>query len=110
MLTFIYLVIIEDYDATKDIKTTLKQILECQQSLMKLIETVENAIKDLYDIYMLLFSFYHIYSLKVASTPFAQQHISTNVNSECSTPPIQQHTTNVSSDYGMNNAYSEALI
>ena len=58
------LVIIEDDDATKDIKTTLKQFLECQQSLIKRLETVENAIKGWYD--MFLFSFYHIYSLQVA--------------------------------------------
>ena len=44
------------------------------------------------------------------STPLTQQHISTNVNSECSTPSIQQHTTNISSDYGMNSAYSEPLV
>ena len=44
------------------------------------------------------------------STPLAQQHISTNVNSECSTPLSQQHTTNVSSDHGTNNAYSEPLV
>ena len=48
MLTFIYLVIIEDDDATKDIKTTLKQILERQQSMMKRLETVESAIKGWY--------------------------------------------------------------
>ena len=40
----------------------------------------------------------------------AQQHISINVNSECSTPLIQQHTTNVSSDHGTNNVYSEPLL
>ena len=38
-------VIIEDDDATKHIKTTLKQILECQQSLIKHLETVEDAFK-----------------------------------------------------------------
>ena len=64
MLTFIYLVIVEDDDATKDIKTTLRQILECQQSLIKRLKTVENAIKGWYD--MFLFSFYHICSLQVA--------------------------------------------
>lgn len=64
MLTFIYLVIIVDDDATKDIKTTLKQILECQQSLIKRLETVEDAIKGWYD--MSLFSFYYIHSLQVA--------------------------------------------
>ena len=47
-----YVVIIEDDDATKDIKTTLKQILECQQSLMKRLETVENAIKGWYDMFL----------------------------------------------------------
>ena len=63
MLTFVYLVIIEDDDATKGIKITFKQILESQQSLMKWLETVENAIKG-YD--MFLFSFYHINSLQLA--------------------------------------------
>ena len=43
--TFIYPVNIEDDDAMEDIKTTLKQILKCQQSLIRLLEIVENAIK-----------------------------------------------------------------
>ena len=52
MLTFIYLVIIEDDDATKDITTTLKQILEYQQSVIKLLKILENAIKSWYDMFL----------------------------------------------------------
>ena len=84
---------------------------------MKWLETVENAIKGWYDKF-LFFILPHIFiagsryivNQVEPSTPLAQQHVIINVDSECSTPPIQQHTTNVSSDHGTNNAYSEPLV
>lgn len=45
IVAFNYLTHLEPDDTMDDIKTTLKQILECQQSLMRRLEIVENAIK-----------------------------------------------------------------
>ena len=42
---------LEHDDAMTDIRTTLKEILECQQSLIRRLEIVENAIKGWYSVF-----------------------------------------------------------
>ena len=58
ILVSIYPVVIEHDDTTKDIKTTLKEILECQQSLIRQLETLENAIKGWYYVFLVFIPIY----------------------------------------------------
>ena len=98
---------------------TNKAILECQQSLIRRLQTIENAIKGWCFVFLSFIPYIHTagshYVVK-SSTPLAQQH-NTNVNSQCSTPLVQQHNTNASSECstpliyqrGTSNAYSNPM-
>lgn len=123
ILVFVYPVIIEHDDTTKDIKTTLKEILECQQSLIRRLERLENVIKGWYHMFLSFIPIYirtadshYVANHLEPSTPLTEQQ-NTNVNSQCSTPLVQQHTTNVSSEsstpviqqHGTSNVYSDPM-